>query len=222
MDAPSTAKIAEALAAFQAEMPTVHKGKRAEVGKYSYTYADLADITEAAMPRLTGHGLSFSSRPQRVEGGYELVGMLLHTSGEHLEGALPIRGNNPQELGSSITYMRRYLFGCLTGLVTDDDDDGALAQKAQQQRRQPAKKAAGGETGEAITKDQLKKLHATLTDVGITDRSEGLKFYAEVTGRDVQSSKELTKAEASKVIDALVKRQEQPFAGEPPEEDPWA
>lgn len=205
-----TAKIAAALAAFQAEMPTVHKGKRAEVGKYSYTYADLADVTEAAMPRLTTHGLSFSSSPQRAEGGYELVGTLLHTSGESLSGALPLRGNNPQELGSSITYMRRYLFGCLTGLVTDDDDDGALAQKQQrQQRRQPAKKAVGGETGEAITKAQSQKMHATFNDAGITERPDRLKFVVDVIGREVDSSNELTKAEASKVIEALTYELEQ-------------
>ena len=34
-------------------------------------------------------------------------------------------------------------------------------------------------------------------------RVQGIQFYGDVTGRDVSSSKELTKREASKVIDAL-------------------
>ena len=45
--------LAAALAAFQAEAPTVSKGKTAKVptkagGSYSYTYANLADVVEAA------------------------------------------------------------------------------------------------------------------------------------------------------------------------------
>lgn len=210
-----TAKIAAALAAFQAAMPTVHKGKTAKAGSYSYSYADLADLCEVAMPLLSAQGLSFSCQPQRAEGGYELVGMLLHSSGESLSGALPIRGNNPQEMGSSITYMRRYLLGSITGLVTDDDDDGQLATQAK--KRQPAKKAQPKETGEAITREQSSKMHATFNDVGITDRGERLAFTARAIGRDVATSSDLTRREASRVIEALVELQAHPFE-EPPEE----
>jgi hypothetical protein len=220
------AKIAAALAAFQAEMPTVHKGKTAKVGSYSYTYADLADVTEAAMPLLSKHGLAYTCTPDVTEHGLVLRGTLLHTSGERIVGTLPISGKNAQELGSALTYMRRYLFGCLTGLVTDDDDDGQLAQQAkrQQARKPPAKKAAAAqETGEALSQAQSQKMHATFNELGITERDDRLRFVREVIGRDVESSKDLTKSEATKVIDALVKRQEQPFpTQEPSEEDPWA
>ena len=125
----------EALAAFQADMPTVAKAKRATIpgkdGKagYRYQYADLADLVIAAAPRMARHGLSFITAPRRIDGTaqYELAGILLHTSGEAHEGALPLTGRTPQEIGSSITYARRYLLGCLTGIVTDDDDDGRTA-----------------------------------------------------------------------------------------------
>lgn len=141
---PDTPALAAALVAFQAEMPTVHKGKTASVptksgGSYSYTYADLADVVEAATPLLTSHGLAFTARPRRTEqGDYELVGVLTHASGEEKEGALPLHGRTAQEIGSSITYGRRYLLGCMTGIVTDDDDDGQTAQPAQQMRRAPS------------------------------------------------------------------------------------
>lgn len=129
--------LASALIAFQAEMPTVGKTKTAKIrsdkGNYEYSYADLAVITEKAMPLLTKHGLSFSCRPRRVEpgGNYELAGMLRHVSGEFDEGALPIMGRTSQEIGSSITYMRRYLLGTMTGVITDDDDDGHAGNTAQ-------------------------------------------------------------------------------------------
>lgn len=57
---------------------------------------------------------------------------------------------------------------------------------------------------EPITPAQLKALHASLGDAGLGDDRDGaLRFYAEAVGRDVDSSKSLTKAEASRVIDAL-------------------
>ena len=125
--------LAAALAAFQAEMPTVHKGKTARVpmkagGSYTYKYADLADVVKAAHPNLARHGLSFTACPRHVDGaGFVLVGVLRHESGESDEGMLPIQGRTAQEIGSSLTYNRRYLLGCMTGVVTDEDEDGSLA-----------------------------------------------------------------------------------------------
>lgn len=129
-----TGAIAKALAAFQAEMPVVPKSSRANAGTYSYTYAGLADILDLAIPILSKHGLAFTALPAATDRGFVLTGVLLHESGERLEGTLPISGNRPQEIGSSLTYARRYLFTCMTGLVTDDDDDGVLAQKAERTR----------------------------------------------------------------------------------------
>ncbi len=56
---------------------------------------------------------------------------------------------------------------------------------------------------DAITPEQLTKLHVSLNANGITDRDRALALYADVTGRAVESSKSLTKAEASQVIDRL-------------------
>lgn len=135
---PDHPSLPHALVAFQGEMPKVHKGKTARIpgrdGKsgYSYQYADLADVTAAATPILVKHGLAFICLPQRTEqGAYELQARLLHTTGEFLEAALPLQGRAAQDLGSSITYGRRYLFGCLTGVVTDEDEDGDIATHTQ-------------------------------------------------------------------------------------------
>lgn len=147
-----TDNLATALVAFQAEMPTVNKGKKASVptksgGSYTYTYADLADVTAAGVPVLGRHGLSFTSRPRRCDNGdYELEGVLMHVSGETSTGSLPLHGRTPQELGSALTYARRYLFGCLTGIVTDDDDDAQAANHAKRANpRQEAEDRARAE-----------------------------------------------------------------------------
>src|SRR5262245_42945295 len=141
-----------ALAAFQAEMPTVAKTKTAQLGNYSYRYADLADISEIAMPLLAALGLSFSCAPEVTERGQVLHGTLWHSSGDSLQGTLAISGQRPQEVGSALTYARRYLLGCLTGIVTDDDDDAQMAQGAK--RRKAAEKPpqpAGQPAGSGVT-----------------------------------------------------------------------
>ena len=54
-----------------------------------------------------------------------------------------------------------------------------------------------------ITPAQLKMLHVVLGKAGATDRDAGLALISGIVGRPVESSKDLTKHEASKVIDAL-------------------
>lgn len=230
-----TTNLASALVAFQAEMPTVAKGKSATVrsdkGSYSYTYAGLAEVSHAALPVLTKHGLAFSCVPEIIEGKPVLTGVLLHISGESLRGSLPLAASGtPQQTGSAITYGRRYLFGCMTGLVTEDDDDGALAAK-----RAPAKKAQRSKgpapeddpwydnpqrnhEDQQVTAEQLKKMHATFSDLGVTDRDKRLLYANDVLGlsgdKALTTSNDLTRAQASRVIEALVKDAEQPFPAE--------
>lgn len=163
--------LAEALAAFQAEMPSVFKGKTAKVptkagGSYSYQYADIADVTAAAMPVLSAHGLAFTCLPRATATGYELVGRLMWKD-EHIEGSLPLFGHTNQEIGSAITYSRRYLLGCLTGIVTDDDEDGNVARESAgrtTQRQAPADLNAPDvaailtQLAESITVDDVRTL----------------------------------------------------------------
>lgn len=139
MPTPQGSALATALVAFQKELPKVGKDKTAKMGTYSYSYADLASLTHTVLPLLTKHGLSFTAQPRQTESGYELAGVLMHEAGDFIEGALPIYGRQPQEIGSAITYARRYLLGCLTGVVTEDDDDGKAATKASRTQSEPAK-----------------------------------------------------------------------------------
>lgn len=118
-----------ALVAIQKALPVVGKTQTARVptrqgGEYTYTYASLADVTEAALPLLASHQIAWVCWPrQNTTGGYELVGELLHVNGESRQGALPLHGNDPQVIGGAMTYFRRYLLGSMLGIVTDDDPD---------------------------------------------------------------------------------------------------
>jgi hypothetical protein len=67
-----------------------------------------------------------------------------------------------------------------------------------------AQQAQGDEPAfEGITSAQLKKLGALMREADITERSVALTYVSDVIGRQVASRNELTKHEASQVIDAL-------------------
>lgn len=69
---------------------------------------------------------------------------------------------------------------------------------------------------DGITKAQLTKLHTSFTEAGIADRDKRLTYVANILGVEVASSKDLTKAQAHKIIESLVAVNEAPFGDEPP------
>jgi hypothetical protein len=198
-----TPNLNAALAKFQAEMPPVKKAQKATVptkagGSYSYTYAGLPDVVDAVTPLLTRHGLAFSCCPRRADDGtYELFGVLLHESGESLTGSLPIFGRQAQEIGSSITYGRRYLLGCMTGVVTDDDDDGGLAHQSQRRVEQTNDdKPMSGRTRGA--------LFASMSEhPELAEETSQRKFLADTLGRAVESRGALSEADAQRALNRL-------------------
>lgn len=131
--APEFSNLAEALAAFQAELPGIRKGNTAKVesnkGSYSYDYADLADVSDAVLPRLGAYGLAWITMPDTSDDGtITLTWRLVHgSSGDSLEGSVPVgrKGDRWQDLGSAITYARRYTLVSVTGVAPGgDDNDG--------------------------------------------------------------------------------------------------
>ena len=125
--------LVDALAKLQAEIPTIEKGETAKVptkagGSYTYTYANLATVTAAILPRLGRLGLAFIARPTIVGAEYVLDCTLRHREGGRIESVYPLpdpRRASPQELGSAITYGRRYVLCSLTGVAPGGDDDDA-------------------------------------------------------------------------------------------------
>lgn len=142
------ATLAAALAAVQAEIPEVIKAEKAKIeGKegrrsYEYSYADLGAVTRTILPRLGRYGLSWLTKPTMLDGKFVLVYKLLHASGESEEGIYPLpdRGS-PQEIGSAITYARRYTLCSVTGVAPADDDDAAEATAGYHRNQQAPQEA---------------------------------------------------------------------------------
>lgn len=121
--------ISSALCAFQGslEQPKLEKEVRVKTqnGEYKFKYADLSACVKAAAPALKEHGLSVS---QIISDG-KLITLLTHVSGQWFKSELllPTQSTNYQAFGSAITYLKRYSYCAILGIVADTDDDANMA-----------------------------------------------------------------------------------------------
>ena len=201
MRSESTKEIATALSSFQGKMTAVKKD--ATNPFYKSKYASLDTIWETIRKPLSENGLAIT----QTMGIYDttnsvLTTTLYHTSGEWVSGELllnPVK-NDPQGLGSAITYARRYSRSAILGLVSDDDDDANTATKPAQEAKAPVETPQKSETIDGITLPQTKKIHATAKEKGLSP--ESARSYMQKTFKKL-STKELTKEEASTMIEFL-------------------
>lgn len=195
------ATLAEALGAFQAEVPRMSRDERADVRgetkdgrsyNRSYGYASLDQFVEIVEPVLGRHGLSITSAPDFTPHGYALKVTLLHESGEERSGWWPLPDPSrygPQDIGSSMTYGRRYVGWGLAGVFPGgEDDDGRKAQEASRESwdsatpaRQPSRAAAGqGKPTDTRAAEDPKP--RTWTDAEVTD------MHAKLTQLDLDKA----------------------------------
>lgn len=121
-----------ALARAQAAFPPIHKTKTNP--HYKSQYADLGDVLAAVRPVLAAEGIAVVQPIRVTDQGAELVTALLWGD-QRIESAMPLHiDGKPQELGSRLTYLRRYQLAALCGVTADDDDDGNVASVAVRER----------------------------------------------------------------------------------------
>ena len=134
----SIGNLALALAKAQGEMGAA--AKDASNPHFRSKYADLSSIMDACREPLSKHGLAVTQLPGRGEdGSVQLTTILMHESGEHLGSTISSRPaqENPQVVGSILTYLRRYALASVVGVVSDDDDGEAASAPARQQKPAP-------------------------------------------------------------------------------------
>ncbi len=163
----SIGQLTAALSSFQGEIKQPKLNKEVSVktktgGSYKFKYADLGECIKAAAPGLQKNGLAVA---QLVDNGY-LVTILSHKSGEWMKSVLALgyeKLDGFQSLGSAITYLKRYSYCAILGIVADDDDDANFAEgnSATIKERKPAA---------AFTGAQLKQ---AIADIVATDTKEG-------------------------------------------------
>lgn len=144
-----------AVSAMQGELPVVEKLNSVSAGARKYKYADLTLLTEKVMPLLAKHGLAFIALPNISDGVFGLSYELRHESGESVSGHYPLPNSSPQEIGSAITYARRYALAAVTGVAPGGDDDDA--QKAQH----AAVKSVRSVTPASVPQDFVERISAS-------------------------------------------------------------
>jgi len=187
-------KLAEALSKAQGMM----KGavKDSENPFFRAAYADLASVWDACREPLSKCGLSVTQTTRIADNGDPvIITTLLHSSGEWMSGELLVKPvkNDPQSVGSAITYGRRYALSAIVG-IAPEDDDGEKAQGRQhtEQHKEPEKKAEGTnykylQTMKAMKKDVGDDMYYKIMGVAgyehsndIKDRKTQLAVYEEM------------------------------------------
>lgn len=156
--------ISKALAAAQGEM------KNAVLNctnpHFKNRYADLAAIRDACIPTLAKHHIAVTQATAIDAEGFRLVTRLSHESGQWIEGSYPLAVmQNPQQMGSQLTYARRYSLSSICGISADEDDDAEIATKNGNGK---------AETG-FVSAEQLRVIQAAIMEVD-ADLPKFLKY----------------------------------------------
>ena len=88
-------------------------------------YADLSGVWDTCRDLLKENGLAVSQVCGINEYGSYLETILMHESGQWISGKYPlkpVKADDPQAMGSAMTYARRYSLAAILGIVTEDDD----------------------------------------------------------------------------------------------------
>ena len=124
----SIGKLAAAMSLAQPKISAASKSS--DNPFFKSKYADLPTCMEVLREPLAEHGLSIihtlghrNGDAENKYGSVEVYTTLAHTSGEWVRGCcvVPLKKAGPQEIGSCITYARRYSLA-IVGLVQVDDD----------------------------------------------------------------------------------------------------
>ena len=228
--AESMTEILKALRKARSEFPPVVKDQ--ENPFFHSKYAALDSIIRAVTPALDGNGLTLLAGFAVIEGQSAVWMELHHDSGESLPkstllipvkrttktdsktGETTITENNPQDVGSGISYMVRYSIKTYLGLPLEDDDGNrASGQRSEEPpvdvigniKRGEEELCAALKCSEADLRSEFFKTDAPLENVSPEERDNYLLHLRE--SRDSKTKSVLSaiaKAESCLVKEKIV------------------
>ena len=134
------AALATAMSAAQGEIENATKDSKND--HFRNRYASLAAVLEEIRPVFSKHGLVLT-QDAVYEG--EMVGVMTtvaHKSGQWKRSVLlckPVKAG-PQEIGSVLTYFRRYAAAAVAGISQEDDDAERGSGRGHQKAAEPREK----------------------------------------------------------------------------------
>lgn len=145
-------KIFESLSKAQSE---IYGAKEDSVNPFFKSkYADLSSIWASCREPLTKNNLSIVQSIDTINEKICVITFLCHASGQWIKSVLPVPlpKNDPQTLGSSITYCRRYALSALLNICPIDDD----AEEVMKDFRKPK---------EYLSKEKYEELNSLLNEI---------------------------------------------------------
>lgn len=182
-------KIIPAVIQAQAEFPAIRKDGYNP--HFKSKFSSLTAVKDATQPVLAKHGLAVLQFPSTTDDGKPaLTTWLVHESGQWIKDTtvLSLSKIDPQSQGGAITYLRRYAWTAVLGLVADDDDDGnaasivkpqtrALPQNNSEMTRLVEAARRAGKSKDDVESDLLKKYGHGLAEASneeLTDMADRL------------------------------------------------
>ena len=179
------------------EVPNFVTDETAQAGNRTYKYLNLATILKTIKPVFEKHGLGFSQRvtfdnageARQVIGTVETI--IFDDKDLMVACSYPffVTGD-PQQVGSAITYARRYSLYAVLGIFPDKDDDGAYAK----QRYETADRA--------ISAEQYAELVKAIDAHNIPSEARG-EFINGVLNRQVRGWRGLTQSDLYNLMNAI-------------------
>ncbi len=215
----SLTELAKALNKAQAQMSGAKK--TAKNPFFKSNYANLEEVINCVKEPFADNGLSFMQFPVSSDGFAGVETIILHESGEWIsnEFTLKVSKNDPQGMGSAITYARRYGLQSAVGVPSEDDDGNAAStpswvleppkpqakEEVDKIRERAAKRAAkrvATPEVKMISAQQIANISTMRKTLGIDDAkfAEQVKHF----GADVVDN--LTQEGAGKLISAYTKK----------------
>lgn len=200
--------LSQALALAQGEFPPLVKDREVEVklkdnkGKYTFRYATLDACLTCVRPALAKYGIALTT-PTSVDQSTRTVTVTATLAGYGETLTCPLSWNMPgglQDLGSTLTYLRRYAVCALLCLAADEDDDGNSAEGNEA-------KPTGPKPTDPISKADWTKLCKRLQSLGVgtsgdydADRIEWLAAISDTLQRQVVDGRTLTLADLAELL----------------------
>jgi len=121
---------------------------------FKSNYLSLNGLIDAVENVLQNHELLLL---QPIEDGRVITTILDVESEKFVSSGIQLPNiQDPQKLGSAITYYRRYTLQSLLGLQAEDDDGNGSTKQVKEERRE-ALTIANFETAKTFTKEQIKQ-----------------------------------------------------------------
>lgn len=179
------------------EVPNFSTDETANAGSRTYKYLNLATLLKNIKPIFEKHDIAFSQRVtfDSTGDGRQTLGtvetIIFDDTDQQTVCEYPffVTGD-PQQVGSAITYARRYSLTTVLGIFPDKDDDGSYAKQQYDNADRP------------IGADQYATLVKAMDAHQLPPEARG-EFISGTLNRQVKGWRGITQADLAKLMDSI-------------------